>query len=643
MQESMRSNIHAPGAADAMMDEFMQQNGQMGPMSAPSSLAMEQMRRDFEALNAGQKQSNGSPHWAAEFEPGIDDNARMEAAFQRPKGFSPQEFDRYVQSRQGSMGARAASPLTNNMSTMNGMNTWQRPMGMGMGYGSGMNSMMMSPYSQMNTLQQQPEAQVQGKGKSRMVELDDKDWETQFAQLEQDQSQADLLDEEANRAMEAELNEINRSVHSKPTETDRFGDFEKIWQDIKAEMHADISRNMYGDINDTDLYRNSDNINDWADFDGDLNTHLQDPQLGDYLFEQENPFADTLDPFDEGVRIMDEGGNLSLAALAFEAAVQKNPDHVDAWTRLGAAQAQNEKETPAIRALEQAVKLDPTNSAALMGLAVSYTNEGYDTTAYRTLERWLSSKYPQIVPPPADPATGADPLANDYGFTERHVLHERVTDLFIRAAQLAPTPESMDPDVQVGLGVLFYGDDKFDKAVDCFGAALASTEAGATNSQQGNQRPLLWNRLGATLANSGRSEEAIQAYERALELNPNFVRARYNLGVSCINIGCYEEAAEHLLGALSMHQISEREGREKAKEILGNGNGSGVGIAGGIGGGASGGRVDDEELDRMLNHNQSTNLYDTLRRVFTHMGRKDLVERVGNGMDVDGFRGEFNF
>jgi peroxin-5 len=64
---------------------------------------------------------------------------------------------------------------------------------------------------------------------------------------------------------------------------------------------------------------------------------------------------------------------------------------------------------------------------------------------------------------------------------------------------------------------------------------------------------LLWNRLGATLANNGRSEEAIDVYHKALELRPSFVRARYNIGVSCINIGCYKEAAEHIMTGLSMH------------------------------------------------------------------------------------------
>jgi peroxin-5 len=586
-----------------MMNDFMHQNGQL-----PEAFAMQ---HDLHQMRA-HSQSPGVQPWAQEFHPSVDDQARMEAAFQAPKGaaFSPADFTRFQQMNQTN--ARTGSPMAQNMGS--GYAGYQGQMGMGMGM-MGMNGMGMGMgMGMMNrpgfATPQQDLSQDKGKGK--MIELDDEHWEEQFKQIDMEGKEADEA-----LAAEAELNEMDRSVLD--SETNEFGDFESIWRGIQAETAAAremVEENMPGDMN-----LNMEDLDQWDGF-NDLGTHqspFRDPQLGDYMFESDNIFKEVTNPFEEGVRIMKEGGNLSLAALAFEAAVQKDPQHVEAWVLLGSAQAQNEKETPAIRALEQALKIDPNNLSALMGLAVSYTNEGYDSTAYRTLERWLSIKYPKIISPTE---LSADV---DIGFTDRQILHEKVTDLFIRAAQLSPDGEHMDHDVQVGLGVLFYGAEEYDKAVDCFSAALASTESGTSNQQ--DQVHLLWNRLGATLANSGRSEEAIAAYEKALTLRTNFVRARYNLGVSCINIGCYEEAASHLLGALAMHKVAENEGREKARDILG---------------GADGG-VSEAELDRMISQNQSTNLYDTLRRVFSQMGRRDLSDRVVAGMDVESFRGEFDF
>ena len=565
----------------------------------------------------------------------------MEAAFpaQQPmgalnaNGFSSTDFARFQQHSRPDL-QRTASPVARSSSAMNG---YQRPMGTGYMDGMAMGMGMGMPTYNAVDMQSQRGPAADTKGKSRMVELDDSNWEAQFAEMENSHQDQDALSDEAIRAMEPELDEIDRSVQP---ETYHYGDFESIWQGIQAERE---SRQMAADEAEFGNAFSNEDLAAWDNFDSSLglNTHSnpleKDPHLGDYMFESQNPFLEnsnaSVSAFDQGVQILNEHGNLSLAALAFEAAVQQNPGHVEAWTLLGSAQAQNEKESPAIRALERALLLDPNNLDALMGLAVSYTNEGYDSTAYRTLERWLSVKYPQIHPP--DQVSEATEL----GFTDRALLHERVTKLFIRAAQLSPSGEHMDPDVQVGLGVLLYGDDDFEKAVDCFNAALASTETGVVNRE--GQVHLLWNRLGATLANSGRSEDAIAAYEKALTVNPNFVRARYNLGVSCINIGCYPEAAQHLLGALSMHRVVGEQGLDQAREIVGD-----VRQPGGParnGGTRHGSSIDNETLERIIQQNESANLYDTLRRAFTGMNRRDLSERVGSGMTLEGFREEFDF
>ena len=50
------------------------------------------------------------------------------------------------------------------------------------------------------------------------------------------------------------------------------------------------------------------------------------------------------DPYEIGLQLMENGAKLSEAALAFEAAIQRDENHVDAWLKLGEVQTQNEKD-----------------------------------------------------------------------------------------------------------------------------------------------------------------------------------------------------------------------------------------------------------------------------------------------------------
>ncbi|KAJ3204937.1 Peroxisomal membrane signal receptor PTS1, partial [Clydaea vesicula] len=400
-------------------------------------------------------------------------------------------------------------------------------------------------------------------------------WSEQFATVEESFEKAWKGKEADTTTWDKEFEELISTpgaLQDPMGNVDWAEQFQQTWKEVNGGADPDWQE-------DFDQYLSTGGFNE------SLNMNELDPVTGpllEYTFETENPYLSHPDPLSEATKLLNSGTTLSAAALALEAAVQQNPKNSDAWMQLGILQAENEKETPAMSALQHAVKENPLNEKALLSLSVSYTNENMDVQAFATLERWFKITYPSIVE--------SKPIAESVTST---ALHARITDLFLEAARLGgnlrvggEVLHGIDPDVQVGLGVLFYNSHEYEKAIDCFNAALSA-------------RPedyRLWNKLGATLANSGQSELAIDAYYKALEINPTYVRGRYNLGVSCINIGCFKEAAEHLLGALSMHVIHEQSA------------------------------VDNDGNPVVTN--VSKTLWDTLRRTFILMDRRDLSDRA---------------
>lgn len=76
----------------------------------------------------------------------------------------------------------------------------------------------------------------------------------------------------------------------------------------------------------------------------------------------------------------------------------------------------------------------------------------------------------------------------------------QVARLFVEAARMSPE----DADVHIVLGVLYNLSRQYDKAIESFQTALKLKP----------QDYSLWNKLGATQANSVQSADAILAYQR---------------------------------------------------------------------------------------------------------------------------------
>lgn len=85
-----------------------------------------------------------------------------------------------------------------------------------------------------------------------------------------------------------------------------------------------------------------------------------------YVFELTNEYLSHVNPYQEGLEMIEQDGSLSEIALALEAAVQRDPHNDKAWEALGMIQAENEKENPAIAALQRAVQENPMNLNSLM-------------------------------------------------------------------------------------------------------------------------------------------------------------------------------------------------------------------------------------------------------------------------------------
>jgi len=251
------------------------------------------------------------------------------------------------------------------------------------------------------------------------------------------------------------------SQRGQETDEDILETFENEVVEERQYSLEDWVRDYQNNIKDIDIDSKN---KEWAGIDStdqsESSLRASENLYTDYIFQKNNPFIlnNTIPTLEEALSFP----NLVESILALEAIVQNDPRNANAWLELGNHQQENEREPQAISALKKATELDPKLLDSWMSLAISYSNEEYIENAYDALESWIlnSDKYNHLL--------------NKYPMFMTHSSdrHKFLTDLLLECARFKPGAD-LDADVQIGLGLLFNLSGEYDKAIDCFEAAIS--------------------------------------------------------------------------------------------------------------------------------------------------------------------------
>ena len=249
------------------------------------------------------------------------------------------------------------------------------------------------------------------------------------------------------------------------------------------------------------------------------------------------PSEAALEKFQEGTQAL-RSGHPDQAATSFEAVTREAPRFAEAYLNLGLSLSQLSRNDDAVTALNKGIAIKPTMRGAHLFLAISeYKLERFEAAATAAhsetdlsptdAQAWMwrgiidlaRSRLPSAVDD-LDRASTLDPKNVD-------ILYHRGRAALALSRQSYEAMFQLDPQSWHVHQVLAEADVESGNDVDAveqFKLTIASAPP------QGG----LYEALGSSLWRAGRYEEAQQAYETALKLDPNDTLTMYKLG--CLRV-----------------------------------------------------------------------------------------------------------
>jgi len=210
--------------------------------------------------------------------------------------------------------------------------------------------------------------------------------------------------------------------------------------------------------------------------------------------------------------------------LAYQRAIELDPNFVPGHNGLGNALSDQGKLEEAIVAYQRAIEIDPSNAMLHSNLGYTLYEQGKLPEAIESHQRAI-----ELDPNYVLAYSNLGLALKDQGKLEEAIF------AYQRALEV-------DPDfvwAYNGLGNILKDQGKLEDAIESYQQALRLPDSpGFPNSAH----TLTHNNLGIALRDQGKLEEAIAAYQRAIEIKPDYADPYNNLGNALRDQGKIEEA-----------------------------------------------------------------------------------------------------
>jgi tetratricopeptide (TPR) repeat protein len=207
-------------------------------------------------------------------------------------------------------------------------------------------------------------------------------------------------------------------------------------------------------------------------------------------------------------------GRLKEAETRYRRALVERPDFAAAWMNLGCLLREQGRELAADAALRRAVELRPDLVAGWVNLAILERERGRSLEAEACLRKAF--------------ALNPDQVETHVAWSQFRVAEQDMAGAW-RWLRWALARDSANAEAANIEGILLHTEGRFAEAVEVFVRAEAL-----------GSRPAASNR-GNALLEMGRMHEALRAHELAVERDPTHAGAMYNLGLTQLRLGEWEE------------------------------------------------------------------------------------------------------